>query len=281
MAKKSALGRGLGALMEDAPSERYIEVENFSEINLDKIELNPFQPRQDMEEDSLLELTNSIREHGVIQPITVRKLNNGNFQLITGERRFRASKMAKLDSIPSYIRDADDNSMLELALIENIQREDLNAIEIAISYQRLIEECKLTQESLSERVGKKRATIANYLRLLKLPPEIQLGIKDKKISMGHARTLINVLNEVAQLKIFEKIIKEDLSVRKTEEMVRNLNNVKEKVSNVKKLLSEEYSHLKDRLSNHFSSKVEFSRSDNGKGKIILHFNSDEELERIL
>jgi len=219
--KRSALGKGLGALIEDAGTMNdFVRNSSIDEIDINQIESNPFQPRTDFDEESLNELATSIKEIGIIQPITVRKSANGKFQLISGERRFRASIIAGLKTIPAYVRTADDQGMLEMALVENIQREDLDAIEIAISYQRLIEECTLTQESLSDRVGKKRSTITNYLRLLKLPAEIQLGIRKKMLSMGHARALINIEDANDQLYIFEQIINDGLSVRKVEDMVR-------------------------------------------------------------
>lgn len=284
-AKKQALGRGLGALMEDATRpEVPVPGENLNEVEISKIEINPFQPRKEFNEEALAELAESISKLGIIQPITIRETENNKYQLITGERRLRASKIAGLNKIPAFIRTADDQGMLEMALVENIQREDLNAVEIAISYQRLIEECKLTQESLSERVGKKRATISNYLRLLKLPAEIQLGIREKKISMGHARALINVENPKSQLTIFQRIILENLSVRDVENIVKNFNEQPEKASQVAKKIAslpEEYAQLQNHLSKHFNSGVEFKRNKKGEGRIIISFKSDEELERIL
>ncbi|MDH3711151.1 MAG: ParB/RepB/Spo0J family partition protein, partial [Cyclobacteriaceae bacterium] len=223
--KRNALGRGLGALLDDsitfeAPqSLAKSPPRNMAEIPLEYITSNPFQPRTDFDMQALKELAESIKVQGIIQPITVRKLSNNNYQLISGERRLQASKIAGLSSIPVYIRTANDQEMLEMALIENIQRENLNALEIAISYQRLLSECNLKQEELGNRVGKNRATVNNYLRLLKLPPDIQIGLRDKKISMGHARSLINVDNIEVQLDIYRRIIKEDLSVRKAEALV--------------------------------------------------------------
>ena len=283
-AKKKALGRGLGALIEDSGSESNAEVKSVDEVNIEYIDVNPFQPRSEFNEEALAELASSIKELGIIQPITVRKIHDTSYQLITGERRLRAAKKAGLETIPAFIRTADDAEMLEMALVENIQREDLNAIEIAISYQRLVEECKLTQENLSERVGKKRATITNYLRLLKLPPEIQLGIRNKDISMGHARALVIVDDPGEQLKIYNKVIKDSLSVRKTEELVRNWTENKDKKPEDKKAgqsVPEEYNNLKDHLSNFFQSKVELKRNPKGIGKIVIPFHSDEELERIM
>lgn len=286
MVKKSALGRGLGALIDDRdemqsrPSRQENELSN--EIELSKIQVNPFQPRTKFDEDALNELAQSIKEIGIVQPITVRKLNSNSFQLIAGERRLRASKIAGLTKIPAYVRLAEDDKMLEMALVENIQREDLDSIEVAISYQRLIDECDLTQESLSDRVGKKRSTISNYLRLLKLPAEIQKGIREKNILMGHARALVNVNNREYQQSIYKMAVKEDLSVRKIEELVRDANNgtpLKEKAKPVR--LAEEYESLKEHLSKHFNSKIDMKRNAKGKGQIIIPFKSDDDLERIL
>ncbi len=291
MAKKNALGRGLGALIED-PSSRKEERENvvqseiINEININDIEINPFQPRSNFDEESLGELADSIKELGLIQPITVRKMDNGKFQLISGERRFRACKLAGMESLPAYTRKADDQNMLEMALVENIQREDLDSVEVAISFQRLIEECKLTQENLSERVGKKRSTISNYLRLLKLPAEIQVGIRVKKISMGHAKTLINLENTAIQLKVFDKIINNDLSVRKTEELVRSLNeksslNGKEPNKLLEEpTLPENLFKFWENMNQKFG-KVDFKRSNKGDGKIIISFKSDDDLDKII
>ncbi|MFT5749750.1 MAG: ParB family chromosome partitioning protein [Ancylomarina sp.] len=286
MAKKSALGRGLGALIDDRDdfqtrsSRQDNELSN--EIELSKIEVNPFQPRTKFDEEALKELAKSIKEIGIVQPITVRKLNNNSYQLIAGERRLRASKIAGLTKIPAYVRLAEDDKMLEMALVENIQREDLDSVEIAISYQRLIDECDLTQETLSDRVGKKRSTISNYLRLLKLPAEIQKGIREKQILMGHARALINVDNREYQLSIYKMAVSQELSVRKIEELARDANKgtpVKEKASPVR--LAEEYESLKKHLSKHFDSKIDLKRNDKGKGSIIIPFKSDDDLERIL
>lgn len=280
-AKKKALGRGLGALIED--SEKVLENDDsISEINISYIDVNPFQPRTQFDEEALSELSNSIKKLGIIQPITVRKINNKKYQLITGERRLRASKLAGLTQIPAYVRTADDQAMLELALVENIQREDLDAIEVAISYQRLIEECKLTQEVLSDRVGKKRSTITNYLRLLKLPAEIQLGIRSKYVSMGHARALVNIEDAKSQLDIFKKIIEQGLSVRKVEDLVRELSNHNNNDKSDKSdSNNEEYVQLQKQLSNFFNTQVDFKRNLKGKGKIIIPFKTDEELERIV
>jgi len=282
MAKRNALGRGLGALIDDAGQEHTVEADSVNEIEISRIEANPFQPRSTFDEEALNELAASIRELGIIQPITVRKIDDRRFQLISGERRLRAAQIAGLKKIPAFVRFADDQGMLEMALVENIQREDLDAIEIAISYQRLIEECKLTQENMSDRVGKKRSTISNYLRLLKLPAEIQLGIRDKQISMGHARALVNIEDAAAQLKIYYRIIDEGLSVRKTEDIIRDVNTPKVNENNKEKVrLPEEYEQLKKHLEEHFSTLIDFKRNNKGSGKIVIPFNSDEALERIM
>lgn len=284
MAKKSVLGRGLGALIDDVDDvQTRVETDFSNEIEISKIEANPYQPRTKFDEEALNELAQSIKELGIVQPITVRKINNNSYQLIAGERRFRAAKIAGLTKIPAYIRLAEDDKMLELALVENIQREDLDSIEIAISYQRLIDECKLTQESLSDRVGKKRSTISNYLRLLKLPAEIQKGIREKRVLMGHARALVNIDDPKTQLEIFQLTVANDFSVRKVEELVRSVNNgIPEKPTPTKApSLPKEYESLKDHLSKHFNSKVDLKRANNGKGKIIIPFKSDDDLERIL
>lgn len=285
MAKKNALGRGLGALIEDAGTESVVKetASSVSEIAVKKIEANPWQPRTIFDEEALNELADSINEIGIIQPVTVRALENGKFQLITGERRFRAAKKLGLRTVPAYIRGADDSNMLEMALVENIQREDLDAIEVAISYQRLIEECRLTQENLSDRVGKKRSTISNYLRLLKLPADIQLGIKDRKISMGHARALVNLEDPAKQLNIYEKILKNELSVRKVEELVRKARQETENTGQPASSGEEkqEYKELQDHLTRKFGSDVDFRRNNKGAGKIVISFKSDEDLERII
>lgn len=288
MAKKNALGRGLGALIEEAePNEVIVErtVAGGTEIDINLVEANPFQPRTNFDEEALQELAGSIKEMGVIQPITVREMENGRYQLITGERRFRASKIAGLTNIPAYIRTADDQGMLEMALVENIQREDLNAVDIAISYQRLVEECQLTQENLSQRVGKKRATVANYLRLLKLPAEIQIGIREDKITMGHARALLAVEDPHDQLSLFYRIVEEGLSVRKAEELARKIEQgliKKEKeITPAENADPQPYNELKEQLSNFFNSKVTFQHNNNGSGKIVIPFRSDDELERII
>lgn len=291
IAKKNALGRGLGALIEEAAepmAKQEPAAASINEIEIDLIEVNPFQPRKHFDEEALNELAISIKELGIIQPITVRQLDNGKYQLITGERRFRASQRAGLKQIPAYVRKADDQAMLELALVENIQREDLDSIEVAISYQRLIDECSLTQESLSERVGKKRSTVANYLRLLRLPAEIQLGIRNRKLSMGHARALVNVEAPEIQLDIFNQIVEDDLSVRQVEELVRQLNEPQPEIVQVpkngkpvKESLPAEFDSYKSQLRSIFNSKVELKRDNKGTGKIVIPFNTDSELIQIM
>jgi ParB family chromosome partitioning protein len=296
MSKKKALGRGLSALLSDNSSEDdKLEVDlpvsaparpagGIAEIPIEHIEVNPFQPRTHFDQDALLELAESIRVHGIIQPITVRKLTTNQYQLISGERRFQASKLADLKAIPAYIRSADDQQMLEMALIENIQRENLNAIEIALSYQRLISECSLKQDELGERVGKNRATVTNYLRLLKLPPDIQIAVRDNKLSMGHARAIINVENPEQQLYIFKKAVTEDLSVRKVEEMVREFSGKKSETETpavaVSAPASKEITQLQSSLSSHFGTRV-VVKSDGKRGEIKIPFLSVEDLNRIL
>lgn len=280
--KFGGLGRGLGALIPDDIDVNVGGASSINEISIAEIEANLDQPRKDFDEDSLSELAESIRQVGVIQPISLKKLENGKYMIIAGERRFRASKLAGKTSIPAYVREVNEELMMEMALVENIQREDLNAIEIALSCQNLMEKCNYTQEQLSERIGKKRATVANYLRLLRLPAEIQMGIKDKKIDMGHARALVGVENPVDQLNIFSQILSEGLSVRKVEELVRNLGvEKKPKAKSPQADLKEEYTELKSKLSDLFSSKVDLSCDAKGKGKITISFKNDDEFLKIL
>jgi len=281
MVKRNALGRGLGALIDDA--EKMKQTAGINEIELSKIEANPFQPRSKFDGESLNELADSIREIGLIQPITLRKVNEDKYQIIAGARRFRAAQIAGLKSIPAYIRKAKDDGMLEMALVENIQREDLDAIEIAVSYQRLMEELEFTQEDLSSRVGKKRSTIANYLRLLKLPAVIQKGLREKQISMGHARAIINIDDPETQIMIYNQIIKYGFSVRKVEEIVRDLNDdSNEKDTKAKKhKYPKEYLIIKKQLDSIFNSRIDFSMNDKGKGKIVIPFKSPKDLERIV
>jgi len=282
MVKKSALGRGLGALIDGVEKEILEKkVEANKDILIDSIDGNPFQPRTTFDAQSLEELAASIRKLGVIQPLTVREAANGRYQLIAGERRLRAAKLAGLTHVPAYIRTADDQAMLELALVENIQREDLDAIEVAICFQRLTEECKLTQEELSERVGKQRSTVANYLRLLKLPAEIQLGIRNKQLMMGHARTLINIEDPKKQINVYYKIIEGDLSVRQVEELVRRLNEGSEKKyrTDTNTIIDSHTQTLEKNLQQKFGTTVKLNRSTKG-GKIIIPFKDDEELKKI-
>lgn len=286
MAKKNALGRGLGALIDGADAGNGPELAStINEIEISQIVANPFQPRTKFDEEALNELAASIREIGIIQPVTLRKTDDGHYQIIAGERRFRASKIAGLKTIPAYVRTANDEGMLEMALVENIQREDLDAIEIALSYQRLIDECKLTQESLSDKVGKKRSTVANYLRLLKLPAKIQKGIVDKSISMGHARALINIEDAEMQLMIYDETIKHEYSVRRVEEIVRNYNDDSSSFKPAEKIRKPKYpgefQDLYNHLSKYFQSKIDFRMDQNGKGKIVIPFDSSKDLERIL
>ncbi len=285
--KRSALGRGLDALiaMDDLKTGGSSSI---SEIELSKIQPNPDQPRSVFEEETLEELAASIRSLGVIQPITLKETGTDKYMIISGERRYRASLMAGLERIPAYIKTAADENIVEMALIENIQREDLNSIEIALAYQKLIDSYGLTQEKLSERVGKKRATIANYLRLLKLPAEIQVGLKDKKIDMGHARALLPVEDPEVQLALYEQILAEGLSVRNVEEIVRGgvdaavLEQAKKgKPAQRKPKLPEEFNLLKDHLSNFFNTKVQLVCNDKGKGKITIPFASEDELEKLI
>ncbi|WMJ74761.1 ParB/RepB/Spo0J family partition protein [Cytophagaceae bacterium ABcell3] len=291
-AKRNALGRGLGALLQDSgnvdakesQSKETTAPSNISEIPLDSIEVNPFQPRTLFDQTALQELAESIKVQGIIQPVTVRQLNRNKYQLISGERRFQASKLAGLTQIPAFIRTADDQQMLEMALIENIQRENLNALEIALSYQRLLSECELKQEELGDRVGKKRTTVNNYLRLLKLPPDIQAALRDNLISMGHARALINIENVDLQLAIFRKVVDQELSVRKTEELVRSSTEKKnepEKKTKEESPLAYELQNVQSRLSSHFGTKINIKADKNNKGEIKIPFMSSEDLNRIL
>jgi ParB family transcriptional regulator, chromosome partitioning protein len=279
MVKRNVLGRGLGALIDDAEKMKQAGI---SEVDLNKIEANPFQPRSKFDEEGLEELAASIREVGLIQPITLRKTGPDSYQIIAGERRFRAAQKAGFESIPSYIRHAKDDAMLEMALVENIQREDLDAIEIALSYRRLMEELGFTQEEMSSRVGKKRSTIANYLRLLKLPAVIQKAIREKEISMGHARALINIEDSEIQEMIYGQILKYGFSVRKVEEIVRSLNEEGEHPEQTpKKELPKVYKNYKGHLVNILGSRIGISVNGNGKGKIVIPFKSEQDLERIV
>jgi ParB family chromosome partitioning protein len=289
MSKKSALGRGLGALLENARTDittRSIEnapvVNSVSLIAITSIETNPFQPRSNFEETALQELSESIRQHGIIQPLTVRKLGYDHYQLISGERRFRASQMAGLTEVPAYIRVADDREMLEMALVENIQREDLDPMEVSLSYKRLIEECDLTQEQLSAKVGKQRSTVTNFLRLLKLPAPIQKALRDRELSMGHAKALINIDNEDRQLAIFALALEQDLSVRQMEELARGEKlRLKPKVIRTPRPLSVEDKEIAKGLNKLFYKSYQFRRNTKGGGSLTLNFKNDEDLERII
>jgi len=296
--KKSALGRGLSALLEGnnaTDQESAVIGQPISDnttnkpspggvslIPLSQIEANPFQPRTEFDESALRELAESIQTQGIIQPITVRRMSHDRYQIISGERRYKASRLAGLTAVPAYVRTANDQSMLEMALVENIRRENLNALEIAISYQRLIEECSLTQEALGERVGKERSTVTNYLRLLKLPPQVQFAIRDGRITMGHARAILGVDDIGMQLKIFNDIIENDLSVRKVEDLVRQ-NSPKKKGKNKKGNASWaiEVRNLEDRLEHRFETKVAIKHKDNGSGQITFNYFSNDDLNRLM
>ncbi|WP_196884998.1 ParB/RepB/Spo0J family partition protein [Aureivirga sp. CE67] len=288
--RKQALGRGLSALLKDPEADiksvkdRNAEkvVGNIIDIDLDAIDVNPFQPRTYFNEEELKELASSIKELGVIQPITVRKLDGNKFQLVSGERRYRASKIVGLRTIPAYVRIANDQEMLEMALVENIQRKDLDPIEVALTYQRLIDEIQLTQEEMSKRVGKKRSTVTNYLRLLKLDPIIQTGMRDGFLSMGHGRALVNVDDIDLQLKIYEKIIKDKLSVRETENLVKNLKEGNTSVKNAKesKELPKFVRDNVDNFNKYFGNKINVKLTGKDKGKIIVPFESEADFNRI-
>ncbi len=289
--KKQVLGRGLSALLKDpendikSVSDKNADkvVGNIIELEIDAIAINPFQPRSNFNEDSLRELASSIKELGLIQPITVRKLDFNKYQLISGERRLRASALVGLTTVPAYIRIANDNESLIMALVENIQRHDLDPIEIALSYQRLIDEIQLTQEQMSERVGKKRSTIANYLRLLKLDPIIQTGIRDGFISMGHGRAIINIEDQDIQTDIYQKIVSQNLSVRETEALVKNYQeSLKPKPATKAKSSSFEIADTeKNTFNTYFGTKVDVKIAGNGKGKITIPFHSEEDFNRII
>jgi len=284
--KFPALGRGLDALIQTDE----VKTEGSSSINeiaLDLIHPNPNQPRREFDEEALQELADSIREIGIIQPITLRKMDDSSYEIIAGERRWRASQLAGFTTIPAYIRTADDENVMEMALVENIQRQDLNAVEIALAYQHLQEQYGLTHDRLSERVGKKRTTITNYLRLLKLPASIQMALQNRELDMGHARALLSLDNPALQLKVFAQIKDEHMSVRKVEELVKSLTEGEtvnvggQKLKPHKAQLSQEYSQLRERLSECFATKVQFTCSDRGKGKITIPFSNEEEMERIV
>ena len=289
--KKTGLGRGLRALLDDSDSpeddrqqlsNENVSLGSISSVKISQVQVNPFQPRTDFDPEALHELAESIKLQGLIQPITVRQSDQNFYQLISGERRLRASKLAGLTEIPAYVRTANDQQMLEMALIENIQRENLNAIEVALSFQRMIDECNLKQEQLGERVSKNRSTVTNYLRLLKLPPAIQVSIRDKEISMGHARALVSVEDVDKQLYLFQEIINHGLSVRNVEELVRQLQIIgKEKKPAKANGISFQYRKIQDDLASKFSTNVKLKLNEQGKGSIEIGFMSDDDLNRIL
>ncbi|MBI2721422.1 MAG: ParB/RepB/Spo0J family partition protein [Bacteroidetes bacterium] len=290
MSKKPALGRGLSALLENARTDITTKqigegsptVNSVSVLKIKSIEANPFQPRTNFEESALQELSDSIKQHGIIQPLTVRKLGYDRYQLISGERRFRASQIAGLVEVPAYIRVADDQAMLEMALVENIQREDLDPIEVSLSYKRLIDECSLTQEQLSEKVGKQRSTVTNFLRLLKLPAPVQKALRDREITMGHAKALINIENEDRQLAIFALTLEQELSVRQIEEIARGEKiKLTPKVTRVEKPLTTEDKVITKQLDKIFNKSYQFKRDSKGGGKISLNFSNDNELQHII
>ena len=283
---KNVLGKGLGALLESAKTDITSKPSTFnnnqagliSRISITNISPNPFQPRIDFEKNSLLELSKSIKEHGIIQPITVRKMGRDNFQIISGERRFQAAKIAQIIQIPCYIRIADDKEMLEMAIVENIQRKDLNAIEIGLSYKRLIDECQLTHEELSKKVSKDRSTISNFLRLLKLPNEIQKAVRDNEISMGHARALLSLKSNTEMINAFLKIKSENLSVRSAEELLRR--KISNKINTFENLSTYE-TRMQNNISFSYKSKVKIKKKSNGKGQIIFNFKNQDHLNEIL
>jgi ParB family chromosome partitioning protein len=283
--KQPALGRGLGALLQssetDITSVNGATVGSIAMLPISSIEANPFNPRVHFEKESLDELCKSIQIHGIVQPLTVRKLGRDKYQLISGERRFRAAQLAGLQEVPSYIRIANDQTMLEMALVENIQRENLNAIEVALSYTRLLEECNLTQEQLSEKVAKSRSNIANHIRLLKLPAQIQVGVRDNLISMGHARALLALPSAEEQIARFNQIIEENLSVRAIESLVKNEPVVKKTPIVKASVLNTNQKVFKEFLSDRLSAKVSIQKTGTGNGKLSVHFNSDSDLNRII
>lgn len=294
MAKKFGglnLNRGINSMIptDDEEEVRSSGASSINEVKIDDIEANPDQPRRSFDEEALNELADSIKQIGVVQPITLRKQEGGKYQIIAGERRFRASQIAGLTTIPAYIREVNENELMEMALIENIQREDLNAIEEALAYQNLMDKCDYTQDQLSERVGKKRATVANYLRLLRLPAEIQMAVKDKKIDMGHARALMGIENPADQLMVYNLIVKENLSVRKVEEMAKTIRETgslsadgasKKGKSAPSANILEDYSEMKNKLSELFGTPINMTCNDKGKGKITISFNNDDEMLKI-
>ena len=286
VSKKNALGKGLGALLENAKTDITSksqnsdpdQVKSISRINIFNISPNPFQPRIDFEKESLEELSNSIKEHGIIQPITVRKMGRDHFQIISGERRFQAAKIVGISEIPAFIRIADDKKMLEMAIVENIQRKDLNPIEIGLSYQRLIDECQLTHSELSQKVSKDRSTVSNFLRLLKLPLEIQKAVRNGGLSMGHARAILSLGNDAEMINAFKKIKNEQLSVRETEKII---NGKTKSITNGLEKLSNYESRMQNDLSFQLKSKVIIKKKLKGNGQIVIHFKSQDHLNEIL
>lgn len=281
--KKPDLGQGIRALLQNMDSSLNNEsplLGTSNMISLDQIEVNPFQPRHDFNEEALQELANSMHIHGIIQPITVRKIGARKYQLIAGERRIRAAKIAGLEEVPAFVRTADDEQMLEMALVENTHREDLNAIEVAINYKRLIDECNLKQEDLAEKVGKDRTTVTNYLRLLKLPPEIQRALKSKIISMAHARALSGIDDPVMQLHLYKEISDKELSVRQTEELVRAYTGGNKRTEKKSPTLPPAYQRMQEKMASNLATKVLIKRRRLGKGDIIIQFYSDSDLERL-
>lgn len=293
MAKKSALGKGLGALISGyegtfEPHSPKVTIPgttsnpvSISEIAIDLISTNPYQPRTVFEEEALQALSDSIRQLGLIQPITVRSTEDGKFQIISGERRYRAAKMAGLTHIPAYIRKADDQGMLEMAIVENIQRENLDAIEVALSFQRLIEECELTQEAMADRVGKKRATVTNYLRLLKLPAQVQIALREGKISMGHAKCILSIEDVKSQLLLCDLIIKNDLSVRQAEQKAKAIQNPAPKKEDKPVNLPDSHYRVLEIVGRYFNNNISFKRNEKGKGSITIQFENDKEVETFL
>lgn len=290
---KEALGKGIRSLLQNMDTDlkgspatvnenRTAPATGIERIPLEQIEANPAQPRRDFHEQALRELTESVKLHDIIQPVTVTRTGQKKYRLISGERRLRAAKAAGLKDIPAYVRQTDDEGLLELALLENLQREDLNAIEVALSLRRLMDECSLTQEQLAARVGKERSTVTNYLRLLKLPPDVQVAVRNGTLSMGHARALLAVEMVDRQLFIYRQIVKDGLSVRQTEALVRKVTSTdKSSAPPPRQVIPPEYRKIEDNLASHFSTKVKLNRQKNGKGHIVIEFYSDEELNQIL
>lgn len=288
--KKQALGRGLSALLESSATDITSKdlgdasvLGSIAMLPIDSITANPFNPRTHFEEEALNELSESIAQHGIIQPLTVRKMGRNKYQLISGERRFRASQIAGLEEVPAYIRVANDQTMLEMALVENIQREDLNAIEVAFSYQRLIDECNLTQEQLAQKIAKSRTSITNHLRLLKLPPRIQLAVRENEISMGHARALVGLEDEAKQVALLDMIIQNKLSVREVENLIRegSQKETPKRIKNDKAKLTSEQTSFTQSLSEKVAAKVQINKQPKGNGKLVINFNNDVDLNRIM